>query len=579
MQKSEMKMQKEAAEKQASERKAVEEKAKKELEVAAEKQASERKAAEEKAKKELEVAAEKQASERKAAEEKAKKELEVAAEKQALERKAVEEKAKKELEVAAEKQALERKAVEEKAKKELEVAAEKQALERKAVEEKANKELELINKEKENAIKVTKAKESEQGFTKEKLSPTDKRSAPYSSSEEEVEKKKQKKETEPSEEKHTSTKITGVTTSKTATDDDVYEDGKHAKKKGGKTKKTSESDSGFHNDDHDTVVTNDVLHVDDVHKVQKPHGKHKEVQEKTKSKKSDNEFTEVANGDMAHNKVPTHINESASPLVEIPSSGSVVSKNEYKPQEIDNDGESNLHSSFTEDETSPKTNEHMGKNGQHKLVENHMSRETISTVIVSDSMNSQKVHVPTDGGNKSPTPIHVDETVAQVKRAESHTTAATPPTQFAQNVEKLVTRLSTKMEHDAAEGDPSVKTTLDAQLNLLSEKKSDVSADHRAHLTTLPLEHHVSRPMTPLSRDRLYKLLPKDIIFCSGLIDSHGEDYAAMAADPRNVYKENARGIQRKIRIFKESPHYQTYLRAKNEGRPIEEILAEESQT
>ncbi|EYB96668.1 hypothetical protein Y032_0148g2661 [Ancylostoma ceylanicum] len=84
---------------------------------------------------------------------------------------------------------------------------------------------------------------------------------------------------------------------------------------------------------------------------------------------------------------------------------------------------------------------------------------------------------------------------------------------------------------------------------------------------------------TPSNRERVYKLLPRDIIFCSGLIDSHGEDYAAMAADKRNIYKENARAIQRKVRIFKESPHYQTYLRAKEEGRTVEEILAEEGQT
>ena len=30
---------------------------------------------------------------------------------------------------------------------------------------------------------------------------------------------------------------------------------------------------------------------------------------------------------------------------------------------------------------------------------------------------------------------------------------------------------------------------------------------------------------TPVNRERQYKLLPKDIIFCSGLIDAHGEDY------------------------------------------------------
>ena len=64
-----------------------------------------------------------------------------------------------------------------------------------------------------------------------------------------------------------------------------------------------------------------------------------------------------------------------------------------------------------------------------------------------------------------------------------------------------------------------------------------------------------------------------------------------MAADSRNIYRENARGLQRKIRIFKvclfympiiclkikESPHYQTYLKAKEEGISVETLLAAEA--
>ncbi|KIH59526.1 hypothetical protein ANCDUO_10238 [Ancylostoma duodenale] len=109
-----------------------------------------------------------------------------------------------------------------------------------------------------------------------------------------------------------------------------------------------------------------------------------------------------------------------------------------------------------------------------------------------------------------------------------------------------------------------------AAFSILSDIRSISSDLH-------PIFVHAAQ--TPSNRERVYKLLPRDIIFCSGLIDSHGEDYAAMAADSRNIYKENARAIQRKVRIFKESPHYQTYLRAKEEGRTVEEILAEEGQT
>uniref|UniRef100_A0A1I7XBB8 Nucleolar protein 16 n=1 Tax=Heterorhabditis bacteriophora TaxID=37862 RepID=A0A1I7XBB8_HETBA len=147
------------------------------------------------------------------------------------------------------------------------------------------------------------------------------------------------------------------------------------------------------------------------------------------------------------------------------------------------------------------------------------------------------------------------------------------PTRFAQNVQKLVEHTLKKTKHDIVEIDPSVKMTIDAQLLKLSEKKPIIVNEQKNHISPLPLELHYSRPSTPVNRERQYKLLPKDIIFCSGLIDSHGGNYSAMVTDPRNIYKETARGLQRKIRIFKESPHFQTYLRAKEEGKTVEEIL------
>ncbi|KAE9414732.1 hypothetical protein Angca_000937 [Angiostrongylus cantonensis] len=454
-------------------------------------------------------------------------------------------------------------------------AAKKQELENKAAE-KTKKEQEVVNKEKANAMNVEKLNESEQRVTKEKPSQTDKRTALFSSSEEEVEKKRQKKETKPSDTKDTSTKAADVTASKTTADKAVHEDGKHAKKKGGKKKRTSESDSGFHNDDHETVVTNVVPHVD-VQNIHKPHEKHREViqgQDDKDTKKDENESMEFANGDMVHAKDLTCVNEPA-PHVEMPNLDSVVSKDDYKPEETNSYCKGHYSDNFVEDESSSKTNGHMETNGQHReLVQDYLPSVTVSP----DLVNPQKVD-----GEKSPTPIQVEEMPAQIKESEktsSDTTTSTSPTQFAQNVEKLVAHVYTNIMHSTAGGDPTVKTTENAQLNVVSEKKSDASTAHRRLITPLPIEqHHFSRPTTPSSRDRLYKLLPKDIIFCSGLIDSHGEDYAAMAADPRNVYKENARGIQRKIRIFKESPHYQTYLRAKKEGRPVGDVLAEENQT
>lgn len=50
-------------------------------------------------------------------------------------------------------------------------------------------------------------------------------------------------------------------------------------------------------------------------------------------------------------------------------------------------------------------------------------------------------------------------------------------------------------------------------------------------------------------------------------VDSHtamlNVKIQAMAADKGNIYLDSAKGIARKIRIFKESPQYDEYLKQK----------------
>jgi hypothetical protein len=45
-----------------------------------------------------------------------------------------------------------------------------------------------------------------------------------------------------------------------------------------------------------------------------------------------------------------------------------------------------------------------------------------------------------------------------------------------------------------------------------------------------------------------------------------------MAKDPENFIHDNARGLQRKMRIFKLSPQFDEYQKARAEGRPIESV-------
>ncbi|GMT07306.1 hypothetical protein PENTCL1PPCAC_29480, partial [Pristionchus entomophagus] len=147
------------------------------------------------------------------------------------------------------------------------------------------------------------------------------------------------------------------------------------------------------------------------------------------------------------------------------------------------------------------------------------------------------------------------------------------PTQFAQEVEKLVSETLKAKYPEISVTDDTMKMTIDAQLLKLAEQPKQPLIEHKP--IVLACDRLVlSRPSTP-SRDRLYKLLPKDIIFCSTLIDKYGDNFNAMAADESNVYRESARGLQRKIRIFKESPHFTAYNAAKAEGKTVAQWLEE----
>uniref|UniRef100_A0A7E4WB04 Nucleolar protein 16 n=1 Tax=Panagrellus redivivus TaxID=6233 RepID=A0A7E4WB04_PANRE len=64
------------------------------------------------------------------------------------------------------------------------------------------------------------------------------------------------------------------------------------------------------------------------------------------------------------------------------------------------------------------------------------------------------------------------------------------------------------------------------------------------------------------SQERNYRLLPRDIEFCSEMIRRHGTDYAAMAKDHLNLYQETPKQIQRKLATFKRCPAYKETLAA-----------------
>ncbi|CAI4224863.1 unnamed protein product [Auanema sp. JU1783] len=117
------------------------------------------------------------------------------------------------------------------------------------------------------------------------------------------------------------------------------------------------------------------------------------------------------------------------------------------------------------------------------------------------------------------------------------------------------------------------------------ENRQQVKADKKllenvqklATQVAAKMENQLDPQTTPTMRERIHKLLPQDILFCSRLIDKHGDNFEAMVKDPNNTYRETARSLQRKIRIFKESPHFQVYLESKNNSVPLEQLLAQQA--
>ena len=56
---------------------------------------------------------------------------------------------------------------------------------------------------------------------------------------------------------------------------------------------------------------------------------------------------------------------------------------------------------------------------------------------------------------------------------------------------------------------------------------------------------------------REYKLQDRDIQFCVYMYTKHKDDYKAMSRDPKNIWQETPKQLEKKIRIYKQSPFYQ----------------------
>ncbi|XP_046558669.1 uncharacterized protein LOC124267725 isoform X1 [Haliotis rubra] len=81
------------------------------------------------------------------------------------------------------------------------------------------------------------------------------------------------------------------------------------------------------------------------------------------------------------------------------------------------------------------------------------------------------------------------------------------------------------------------------------------------------LKHHVVDALEKqanIPQEARLRLSDLEVRYCVHMIEKHGEDYKAMARDPKNYYQDTPKQIKKKINRFKNIPEqYEAYLRSK----------------
>ncbi|KAF8381124.1 nol-16 [Pristionchus pacificus] len=88
-------------------------------------------------------------------------------------------------------------------------------------------------------------------------------------------------------------------------------------------------------------------------------------------------------------------------------------------------------------------------------------------------------------------------------------------------------------------------------------KKSEPSElDVKASNVVSELEKAAEQEAKDQKVGREFRLQERDIEFCVYMYEKHKDDYKAMSRDPRNLWQETPKQLEKKIRIYKNSPYY-----------------------
>ncbi|KAK0397262.1 hypothetical protein QR680_002054 [Steinernema hermaphroditum] len=196
-----------------------------------------------------------------------------------------------------------------------------------------------------------------------------------------------------------------------------------------------------------------------------------------------------------------------------------------------------------------------------QVVEQTKAQKKAKVAVLNQKPSSSQVKDVRESTKKN----QKEEVIAQKTTQQSQSANGVPGKKTDVKKTKVEEQLRVEIHEKQYTDNDDMKSSVD----------SGVDVDHKPAVTTkvAPVAAPVpvvaapaAAPVTkvdPKRRERQYKLLPRDIQFCTYMMETHGDNYEAMANDNKNIYRDTANGIARKLRIFRESPQYEEYLQSK----------------
>ncbi|KAK3597767.1 hypothetical protein CHS0354_006125 [Potamilus streckersoni] len=115
--------------------------------------------------------------------------------------------------------------------------------------------------------------------------------------------------------------------------------------------------------------------------------------------------------------------------------------------------------------------------------------------------------------------------------------------------------------------DPNKTLKIANTKELIGPKSMKVEDNDKTRKSLKPRKGYVAQALEDqagLSPAKTLRLSEPDVQYCIYMMEKYGDDYKAMAKDPKNYYQDTPKQIRRKINIFTSIPEqYNDYLQSK----------------